>query len=70
MTLHSVFNPQGSGQGETHFWLIHASVEEHSLFTTHSGLQLGGLPMYVGKQEQTAWPFISRHLLFGPQGDG
>lgn len=26
--------------------------------------------MYVGRQEQTAWPLISRHWLFGPQGEG
>lgn len=42
----------------------------HSELTVHSGLQLGGLPKYVGKQEQTAWPLISRQALFGPHGDG
>lgn len=26
--------------------------------------------MYVGRQEQTACPLISRHWLLGPQGDG
>ena len=29
--------------------------------TTHSGRQDGGLPIYVGRHEQTPWPFISRH---------
>lgn len=36
----------------------------------HSGLQLGGAPMYPARQEQTACPFCGRHWLFGPQGDG
>lgn len=37
---------------------------------THSGLQLGGLPMYVGLQLQDGDPPMSLHSLFGPQGDG
>lgn len=36
----------------------------------HSGLQLGGEPVYSGKQEQDGEPFISLHWAFGPQGDG
>ena len=36
----------------------------------HSGLHAGGLPMKPGTQEHTACPLISRHWLFGPQGDG
>lgn len=36
----------------------------------HSGLQFGGDPMYVGKQEHEGAPPISRHSLLGPHGDG
>jgi len=37
---------------------------------THSGLHLGGLPMYVGLQLQDGYPPTSLHSLLGPQGDG
>ncbi len=36
----------------------------------HSGLQFGGLPTKVGKQEQDGLPPMSLHSEFGPQGDG
>lgn len=36
----------------------------------HSGLQVGGLPRYPLTHEQTAWLFVMRHSLFGPQGEG
>lgn len=36
----------------------------------HSGLQVGGLPIYPIMQEQTACPFISLHSEFGPHGEG
>lgn len=42
----------------------------HSEFLIHSGLQLGGVPIYSDKQAQEAWPFILRHSEYGPQGDG
>lgn len=43
---------------------------EHSGLITHSGLQFGGLPMKLGKQEQDGEPLISLHSLFDPQGEG
>lgn len=49
---------------------MHAWFRAHSELVTHSGLQVGGLPMYPTAHEQTAWPLISLHWLFGPQGDG
>lgn len=36
----------------------------------HSGLQFGGVPRYVGKQEHDGIPPISRHSANAPQGDG
>lgn len=62
--------PQVPGHGSLHFWLTQALFCAHSELTTHSGLQFGGLPMYVGWHEHTAWPLTSLHWLFGPQGDG
>lgn len=56
--------------GSTHFKLTHALFETHSVLTMHSGLQLGGLPLYSGKQVQTDWSFITLHTLLGPHGDG
>ncbi len=62
--------PQVPGQGSLHLNLWQALFVGHSALTTHSGLQSGGAPWYSGKQEQTACPFLSTHLLFGPQGEG
>ena len=36
----------------------------------HSGLQFGGIPIYVGKQEQDGDPPLLRHCELGPQGLG
>lgn len=69
-TWHKAFNPQVPGHGSIHFWLTQALFIEHSVEITHSGLQIGGLPMKPGTQEQTAWPLISLHWLLGPQGEG
>lgn len=60
-TLQSVFTPQAPGQGSLHLRLLHALFWGHSELTTHSGLQVGGLPIYPWTQEQTAWPLISLH---------
>lgn len=68
--MQTVFRPQLPGHGSTHFWLIQALSLEHSALVTHSGLQLGGLPKYDGRQEQTACPFSSLHWLLGPHGEG
>ena len=69
-TVHLAPTPHVPGQGSIHFWLEHASFWAHSALTTHSGRQVGGLPKYPGTHEQTACPLISRHWLFGPQGEG
>lgn len=49
---------------------MQAFVKVHSELTVHSGLQPGGLPIYSGRQEQTACPFTCLHWLFGPHGEG
>ena len=54
MTLQLEFTPQELGHGSIHFWLVQARVIGQSELTTHSGLQLGGLPMYVDRQVHTA----------------
>ena len=69
-TLHLAPMPQVPGQGSLHFWLEQAWVSGHSELTTHSGLQVGGLPMKPGTQEHTPWPFTSLHWLLGPHGEG
>jgi hypothetical protein len=69
-TWHLALMPQVPGHGSIHFWLTQAWFNEHSELVTHSGLQVGGLPMKPGTQEQTAWPLISLHWLLGPQGEG
>lgn len=70
ITLHCVLIPHEFMHGDAHFWLMHASSLEHSLFTTHSGRQVGGLPMKFARQVHTAWSLTFRHWLFGPHGDG
>ena len=70
ITLHIVPAPHGLGQGSTHFWFSQAKLDGHSLLKIHSGLQFGGFPIWLGRQEHTACLFIWRHWLFGPQGDG
>ena len=42
----------------------------HSLLLTHSGLQFGGEPTYVGKQEHDGESPTTLHSAFGPHGDG
>lgn len=49
---------------------MHALSKLHSELTTHSGLHLGGAPKKPTWQEQTARLFVTRHMLFGPHGDG
>ena len=44
MTWHLALLPQVPGQGSAHFWLMQAVSWLQSELTTHSGLQLGGLP--------------------------
>lgn len=40
---------------------MHALFNGQSELVVHSGLHAGGVPIYSGRQEQTAWSFISRH---------
>lgn len=49
---------------------MQAKLLGHSEFIVHSGLQFGGLPMKLGKQEHEGEPPISLHSLFGPHGEG
>lgn len=70
MTLQFEFLPQEPGQGSWHFWFKQARLREQSELVTHSGRHAGGLPMKIGRQEQTAWLLLTRHWLLGPQGDG
>lgn len=68
---HSAFSPQDPGQGSTHFKLTQAKFFGQSGLVTHSGLQLGGLPRYDGRQEHFDVPIdVTSHREFGPQGDG
>lgn len=69
-TVHIADIPQVPMQGSRHFWLKQAWFRGHSLLWTHSGRHVGGLPINPGTHEQTPCPFISRHWLFGPHGDG
>lgn len=45
MTEHFVFNPHVPGHGSAHLLFIQARLLGHSVLTTHSGLQPGGLPI-------------------------
>lgn len=62
--------PHKPGQGSLHFCRMQAILAGHSALIVHSGLQFGGLPLYVGKQEHDGIPPISRHSENAPQGDG
>uniref|UniRef100_A0A1A9ZCR1 Uncharacterized protein n=1 Tax=Glossina pallidipes TaxID=7398 RepID=A0A1A9ZCR1_GLOPL len=70
ITSHLASIPHVPAHGLAHLNLWHALVWVHSALTVHSGLQLGGVPIKASKQEHTAKLFASRHLLFGPHGDG
>lgn len=69
-TSHLAPTPQAPGHGFRHFWLLQASLRPQSELTIHSGRQDGGLPIKPITHEQTAWSLTSRHMLWGPQGDG
>lgn len=62
--------PHDPIHGLLHFWFMQASVGPQSVLTTHSGLQVGGIPTKPKIQVHTACSFTSLHWLFGPQGDG
>jgi hypothetical protein len=69
-TLHCAPAPQDPGHGSRHFSLRQAKLLVHSELMTHSGLQLGGLPMYEGRHEHDGVPPTSRHCELGPHGEG
>lgn len=62
--------PQEPGQGSRHFCFIQAKLLEQSSLIVHSGLQFGGLPSKLGKQEHDGIPRRFLHCEFGPHGDG
>lgn len=64
------FSPHEPAQGSRHLRFIHALSLEQSGWIVHSGLQLGGLPIYSLRQEQADVPPMFRHSECGPQGDG
>lgn len=60
-TWHCAPAPQAPGHGSRHLSLIHAWLLGHSELITHSGLQLGGIPMNVGRHEQAGVPPLFWH---------
>jgi hypothetical protein len=49
---------------------MHAWLLGHSELITHSGLQLGGIPINDGRHEQAADPPLYWHRELEPHGDG
>lgn len=62
--------PQDPGHGSLHFSLMQARLLGHSGLMVHSGLQLGGEPVYSGRHEHDGVPPLSLHCEYGPQGEG
>lgn len=60
-TLQTALKPHDPGQGSRHFSFWQAKFPGHSSFMTHSGLQFGGLPTKLGKQEQAGVLPTIRH---------
>lgn len=69
-TWHSALIPHVPGQGSMHFWLTQAWFSGHSELDMHSGLQVGGEPIYPIRHVQTAWLLMVLHKLYGPHGEG
>lgn len=69
-TWHCAPAPHDPGHGSRHLSLMHAWLLGHSELITHSGLQLGGIPMNVGRQEQAGVPPWFWHWELDPHGDG
>lgn len=69
-TRHSAPDPHRPGQGSLQRWLMQAWLVGHSELVRHSGLQLGGLPVYSGRQVHEGLSPTTRHSEYGPQGDG
>lgn len=69
-TRHSALTPQDPRQGSLHFWFMQAKSLGHSLLLTHSGLQLGGMPMNSDEQEQEGELLTTLHWELGPHGEG
>ena len=72
-TAHWELIPQAPGQGSWHWALIQAKLTGQSSCLTHSGLHPAGdkgSPSIPGKHSQKAWPTLTVHLVFRPQGEG
>ena len=69
-TWHTAPVPQEPGHESRHFCLMHAWLLGHSELITHWGLQLGGIPMNVGRQEHAGDPALFWHWELEPHGDG
>lgn len=70
ITTHEVWRPQDPGHGSRHFSFWHARCPGHSALLVHSGRQLGGRPMYEGRQEHVGVLPLERQTALGPQGEG
>lgn len=70
MTWQLALEPHEPGQGSRQRWRTQACWLGQSALSTHSGLQLGGAPMWSGRQEQAGTPPTSWHSELGPHGDG
>lgn len=69
-TKHFALSPQADWHGLTHLFSTQALLLGHSVLIVHSGRHVGGVPKKLDLQEHTPWPFKTRQLLFGPQGEG
>lgn len=67
-TRHSALFPHISLQGFLHLLLIQARWLAHSLLLIHSGLQFGGAPTKLGRQEQDGESPNTSQREFGPHG--
>lgn len=70
ITEQTAFIPQDPGHGSMHLFLMHALLLAHSELITHSGLQFGGEPINVWRQEHDGIPLMFLHSAFCPHGDG
>ena len=68
--VHRALYPQAPTHGSEHFCWMQALLLGHSALRTHSGRQLGAVPMYPGLQEQASCPLTSLQMELGPQGSG
>lgn len=70
ITRQTALRPHTPGHGSTHFELRQTESILQSEFITHSGLQFGGEPRWLGKHLHTARSSLTLQTLFEPHGDG